>query len=338
MTYQPGAHKERGLLVVQITLALGLNLNREKYAAFEPEERLLAFDAGAADTIRIDGEEGGHVVLRKHNGRWTLPALADFPADQGSVERLLERLAGLKKGWPVATTGAASKRFKVAGDAFERKLTLSQAEETAATVYVGTSPGFRKVQVRRPDEDAVYAVPFSTFEAGVEPEDWIDKSVLTHDAGDIQRIELPGFSLQREAEALVVAALGENEETVADEAKRLLDRIAGLRISTVLGREQQPDGGENAQAALRYTLALTSGKAQTYAFFKPKEGEYYVLTVSDRDEHFKVDNWVVDPIKEVTRDKLVRAKSGNGAPGVESDPAEAAPAGQPETVDEQGSP
>jgi hypothetical protein len=297
-----------GLLVLQLAVAVGLNVSKQDYRAFEPEDKLLSFDAETMDGIRIDGDADTHVVLHKQDSQWRLPGLHDFPADQGNVKHLLERLAQLKKGWPVATTPGAAKRFKVAETSFERKLTLSHHEKALATLYVGTSPGFRKVHVRLPNENDVYAVEFNTYEVGVKPEDWIDKAILTHPAHDIQRVELPGFTLQQQDDKLEVVGLAEDEETIKDEAKRLLDRIAGLNIRAVLDPDSTSKHSQDA-SELRYTLALKSGETQTYAFSKPKDADYYVLKASPRDESFKVDTWPVDQIKAVTRDKLVRKKA-----------------------------
>jgi hypothetical protein len=299
-----------GLLVLQIAVAVGLNVSKQDYRTFELEENLLSFDAEAVDRIRIDGDADTHVILHKQDNQWRLPGLHDFPADQGNVKHLIERLAQLKKGWPVATTPGAAKRFKVAETSFERKLTLSQSEEALATLYVGTSPGFRKVHVRLPVEDDVYAVEFNTYEVGVKPEDWIDKAILTHPADDIQRVELPGFTLQQQDDKLEVVGLAEDEETIKDEAKRLLDHIAELNIRAVLDPDSASDHPQDTPE-LRYTLALKSGETQTYAFSKPqdKDADYYVLTASPRDESFQVDTWSVDQIKGATRDKLVRKKT-----------------------------
>ncbi|MGQ4808998.1 hypothetical protein NKDENANG_02393 [Candidatus Entotheonellaceae bacterium PAL068K] len=301
-----------GLLVLQIAVTVGVNLSRENYGAFVPEEKLLSFDAGALNRIRIDGDADQHLVLNKQEGQWRLPELNGFQADQSSVERLLEQLAGLEKGWPVATTTGAAKRFKVAAASFERKVTLSQNGETQATLYVGTSPGFRKVHVRVPDENDVYAVEFSAFEAGVQLEDWLDKAVLTHKADDIRRAELPGFTLQRQDDGLVVQGLAADEETVEDEAKRLLDAIAGLRIRAVLGTEDKPEYRQD-EPALRYLLGFETAEAQTYVFSKPTDADYYVLKASHRDEYFKVDTGIVDRLEKVTRDTLVRKPAEDSA-------------------------
>ena len=296
------------VLVLQIAVAVGVNLSRERYQAVTPEEKLLAFDVAAVDRMRIDGDADTHVVLQKQDDQWRLPELNDFPADQGNVKRLLDRLAALDKGWPVATTTGAAKRFKVAEETFERKLMLSQGDKIQAALFVGTSPSFRKVHVRLPDEDDVRTVEFNTYEVGVKPDDWIDKAILTHPAQDIQRVELPGFTLQQQDDKLEVMGLAEDEETVTDEAKRLLERIAELNIRAVLDTPAASGDGQG-EPELRYTLTFKSGEPQTYTFAKPPDADHYVLKTSQRDEYFQVDTWTVDQIKESTRDKLIRKKS-----------------------------
>ena len=318
------------LLTLQLALAVSLNLGRDRHRAFEPEEKLLNVDAGEVDTIRIDGGDGDHVTLERQEGEWRLPELSGFPANQADVDRLINRLADLDKGWPVATTGSASRRFKVADTAFERKLTLSKGDRAMAALFVGTSPGFRKVHVRVPGEDAIYAVEFSAFEANVKPDDWIDKGVLAQPADGIQWVDLPDLSLKRKDGGLVVADLQEGEETVDDEARRLLERIAGLRVRGVLGTEEKQEYRQD-RPELRYRIALESGDEQTYVFSKPDEADYYVLKASQRDEYFKVDTWDVDPLREAGRNNLVRQAGGDTAAAEEGQPAEEAERGEAQT-------
>ncbi len=112
-----------GLLAAQLVLATVLNLSGEDYGVFQVEEKLLSFKRQAVDGLRIeDGTDT--VVLKKQVGKWLLPSIGDFPASQGDVERLLDKLAALEKGWPVARTSGAARRFAVDEEQFERKLTL----------------------------------------------------------------------------------------------------------------------------------------------------------------------------------------------------------------------
>ena len=51
-----------GLLILQVALAVGLNLGREDYGAFEAGENLLSFEQGAVDSIRIDSDNNKAVT------------------------------------------------------------------------------------------------------------------------------------------------------------------------------------------------------------------------------------------------------------------------------------
>lgn len=296
-----------GLLIVQVILALLLIQSGEEYGAFEAEEKLLTFDENAVDGLRIEDDKTS-VVLEKRNGSWLLPEKKAFPANQGSVKQLLDRLAGIEKGWPVATTSGAASRFKVDEDAFERKLTLSKGGEKLAELYIGSSPGFRKTHVRRPDDNTVFAVEFNKWEAGTKHDDWIDKRILKLDENKIVRVEMPGYSLHQEGDNLQVADISENEEPIKEEISSLIRKLAGLRIDGLLGTDIKPEYRQDSPE-LVVKLEQKKDEALTYNFSKPEKEAYYVLKRSDQEHYFKIAEHNLKPIKETTREKLVRTKT-----------------------------
>ena len=296
-----------GLLAAQLVLAAVVKLTGENYGAFQAEEKLLSFKKQAVDGLRIeDGTDS--VVLKKQEGKWLLPESGDFPASQRNVERLLDKLAALEKGWPVAKTRGAARRFTVDEAQFERKLVLLSDDDTQATLYVGSSPGFRKVYVRPGDGNEVFAVAFNTWEADAKADDWIDKDILTLDESNVQRIEMPGLILQREDGKLQMADLGEKEQTNGEESRALLGKLTGLRIQSLLGTEAKP-AYRQAEPALEVKITRTNGEVLGYRFSKPEDAAYYVLKRSDLDHYFKVAENVVDPVKGTTREKLVQART-----------------------------
>ena len=296
-----------GLLAMQLVLAVAVNLTREDLGAFQAEEKLLSFDEKELDGLRI--EDGTvSVVLKKHEDKWRLPESGDFPASQSDVERLLDKLTTLEKGWPVAKTRSAARRFKVDEEQFERKLVLLSGDDTQATLYVGSSPGFRKVYVRPGDGDEVFAVGFNTWDAEAKADDWIDKDVLTLDESDVERVEVPGVTLQREHGKLQVADLGEKEQTNVEESRALLGKLTELRIQSLLGTEAKPEYRQD-EPALEVKMTRKGGEILSYRFSKPEDAAYYVLKRSDLDYYFKVAEYTVNPVKETTREKLVQART-----------------------------
>lgn len=288
-----------GVLAAQLLLAGVLNLTGEEYGVFQAEEKLLSFDRQAVSGLRIeDGTDS--VVLKKQEGQWLLPESGDFPASQSSVQRLLDKLITLKKGWPVATTRSAARRFNVDKEQFERKLVLLSGDEAQATLYVGSSPGFRKVYVRPEDGDEVFAVDFNTWEAEANADSWIDKDILKLDDRLVERIEMPGLVLRREGNMLLVADLSEEEQNNEDGSHVLLDKLVQLRIQSLLGAEAKPEYRQDAPS-LEIRVTYKDGEVLHYRFSKPEDATDYVLKRSDLDYYFTVADYTVNAIKETTQ-------------------------------------
>ncbi len=290
-----------GLLALQVGLAAFLHMDRPQEGDFQAGAKLLVFATDAVDRIRITDDTGQTLELRKEKGTWQLPALGGFPADEAAARRLLNRLADLEKGWPVATTAGAAARFKVAAEDFERHIVLSKGEETVAALYVGTSPGLRKAHVRRPDETEVYAVAFNTFEAPARADDWIDKRILQVNRDELARIELPDFTLVRDGENWRLADLGEGETMADGEADNIAGQVSTLTVTAVL-EEPPADAGE---PLLAYALELKNGERHEYRFYKTEAGDYLVKA-SQREEYFKLPAFYVDSIKNSERSRLVQ--------------------------------
>ncbi len=293
------------LLILQLGVAAALRLERPSHEAFQASEPLLTFDSSAVDTITISNGDGTTLSLRKEDGAWQLPKLGGFPADGAAVQRLLGKLAAMKQGWPVATTAAAAPRFKVAPESFERKIVLAHGGQTLAELYVGTSPGLRKVHVRRPEQQAIYAVAFNTFDAPIKTDDWIDKHIAQVDQDELQRIDLPALTLVREKEGWRLPDLTDGEEMAAEEARKLAGQVANITISSVLMKAPAQPG----KPLLQYTLTTKSGDRKTFTFYKADgSNDAYLLKTSQRQEYFKVPAFYIDSIKDSSRDKLVRKK------------------------------
>jgi len=297
-----------GVLAAQLVLAAVLNLTGEDYGTFQAEEKLLSFNRQTVDGLRIeDGTDS--VVLKKQEGTWLLPVSGDFPASQRSVNRLLDKLAALEKGWPVAKTRGAARRFAVDTEQFERKLTLLSDDDAQATLYVGSSPGFRKVYVRPGSGADIFAVDFNTWDADAKADGWIDKDILKLDQSMVERIEMPGLILQRQDGELQLVDLDQKEQTNGEASRGLLGKLSGLSIQSLLGTEAKPEYRQD-EPALEVRMTREGGEVLGYRFSKPEDAAYYVLKRSDLDYYFKVAEYIVDPVRETTRENLVQDATG----------------------------
>ncbi len=294
------------VLVAQVGLGIALNMNRQQMAPFRPTALLLGFEPGGVDMITITGADKAGIRLVKKDGRWILPDYYQFPADQEAVSTLLDTLAGLKEGWPVATTRDAAVRFRVAKDDFERHIVLLHDNKPVADLYVGTSPGFRKVHVRVAGSNDILAVRFSAHDAGTGATDWLDRRFLAVDEKKIRKIVLPKFTLVRKDDSLVLTDLGSDETMKKEPVGSLVSRIAGLRIEAVLGNREKPDYRQD-KPKLTITVELPDRK-RVYTFSQPEKEDWYVLKTSDSDLYFKVAGWQLAPLLDARRELLVRKK------------------------------
>jgi hypothetical protein len=319
-------------------VAVGLSLGGDDYRSAPDDGELLAVDTQSVDTVRIDGDEQSVVLARGDDG-WVVQSM-DFPAQADRVNDLLDTLASLNKGWPVATTEEAAERFKVAEDDYKRKITLLKGDEALGELYIGSSPGVRKVHARAAGDNNIHSIEFNLADAGVETDAWADKGILQREAEGIARVELSnGITLERREDKVVVAGLGENERTDTAEAEKLLNSVAGIRIRKVLGKETDPEWGLDEPV---HTIALTpkEGESVRYAFGERANGDgdgdgdaeqagagNYVLKSSGNAHYFEVARPTVDNIFNTERDKLVRPAEDAEPAGQDANQAEETPDG-----------
>ena len=295
------------LLFAQVGLAVGLNLEADRYNSGSGSDTpLLALDTGRVDRLLIEDGEGHKTQLLRQGDHWVLPQAENFPVTPGRVDALLASLAALKAGWPVASTSGAADRFKVADDSFERRLTLRHGDKVLARLYVGTSPTYRKENVRVDGKDDVYSVVLERVNMPAEVDAWEDKTLLTLNPDDIQRVELPDVTLVRNGDTLQVEKLGAGEQTATDESKALLQRIANLTYTASAGKPQQT-GDDKASPVFELSLALKSGNKRDYRFTQPAGAKDYLLEVSGQPWRFRVSSYTLGSIKSDSRSKLVTA-------------------------------
>lgn len=298
------------VLVLQLCLALGLWLKSDNMGTFHGG-KLLTVAADQVDRLQIDDGDHGRIVLQKKTGHWKLPGHFDAPADDQKVDALLSTLIGIERNWPVARTTDAFKRFKVADDAFERRLQFQIGDKTVATLLLGSSPGFRKVHARLAGEDEVYDIPFSSYQASLKPADWVDSRQLQLKAEQITAVDLPDSRLLVEKGKPKLANLAPGEETDGDHAQQLIDRLAGLTVQDIVAG---PDRSLPQPAELSLRLELKDGTERRYEFANGDDKNETLLKVSTAPYLFSVSSSMVKDLQQTSRATLVRAGKVPGKP------------------------
>jgi hypothetical protein len=296
-----------GALAVQLALAFGLTFSGSDNAAFEASEPLLAFDPKAVDAIAIDESGADPVTLKKAADGWQVPSLAGFPADSQRVGHLLDKLAGLKKGWPVATSSDAAQRFKLTDKSHERRIVLSGGGKQIATLLVGASPAMRQVYVRNGDDGTIYSAAMAAYDASARGEEWMDRGFLGIPQDKIASISIGDVTLERKDGKFILAGIGENEQPVESEIARLAQMAARPAFDVVQGKGAE-EVAKLEPADIQLTVKRDDGTAVTYKFKKEANGGAYLFASSAHDYVFRVAEGNIAPIAQAARAKLVKAK------------------------------
>jgi hypothetical protein len=227
---------------------------------------------------------------------------------------------------------------------------LAQGDDTLATLYLGTSPGMRRIHARTDADDAVYAAEFGLYDAPVKSEDWENKSVLQVPRAEIEKLSLSDLTLSRLPAAETGAAAEEGDKPESDQpgwtaetlaegetlqqanVDALVDKLAGLNIAAVLGREEKPEYGLEAPA-LVLSVQRKGGEAIEYRLGKREAEKDYVLKASNRPEYFRLASYMGEGlIKAAARDQLVAA----AAPAADTADAPAEAPDTPESPTSEG--
>ncbi|MDN5848385.1 MAG: DUF4340 domain-containing protein [Nitrococcus sp.] len=295
------------VLAAQLLLAGALLWNGQRYAVAEPGQPLLVFEPEKVDRIVIDTPKEGSITLRKDVEGWHLPSRDGFPAAETKVDGFLAALRDLNPRLPVAITENAMQRFQVGAEHFERRITLKHGDDTRATLYLGESAGPSRVYARSENNEAIYEIPFGLWQASTEPTHWMARNLLHQPPEAIVRIDLPSLTLQRTDDKWRLVGLSEGAGTNADEAARIVERLANLTFEDVQGKVEE--SASTPTPELSYTLTLKNGESVKYRFSKADQGDAYLLTTSANGYVFKVSKETVAEIHDFKRDALVRKSS-----------------------------
>lgn len=184
------------LLVIQCGILAAVYRERPVAAAGSAGQALLPVAYKQVDELRIADKSGNEAVLRKSAVGWVLPELDNLPADPEKVSALFASLDAATNNWPVASTTAARQRFQVADYYHQRRVGLLGQGRELAVIFLGTSPGFRRVHARNDQHDAIYSISFNTFDAPAEGGDWLDSRLLQ--VRSPLRIDADSYSLSRQ--------------------------------------------------------------------------------------------------------------------------------------------
>lgn len=267
-----------GLLLVQLIMSEALYWTRqqEKHKEVDVQQALLFSDVRALDKIQIQ-EGDKHLTLQKNGQGWVL-AETQLPVDKAKMDGLLAKLETLNGGWPVTSTAASHERFEVTKKRYQRHVTLYQGDAVKADFYLGSSPGFRKVHLRKLDHDAVYAVALNVFEFPVRQDEWLDKRLLAVEG--LKRIETSDYQLEKQQSAWV---LNSSPQASLNQT-RATDLATAFENLRVTGRIEHADAEQGSGDQTMNIKVNNDTGEWSYSFVRL--GSAYAVKRSDMSYYF----------------------------------------------------
>ncbi len=281
-------------LALQLLLSVGLFWPRQDPGETDARAALLPLASGEVNQLIINSADDS-LLLRRGEAGWILPDYHQLPVQESRVKRVLQDLPSLPRGWPVAESSQAATRFEVAENAYQRRVRFYQDEAQKAELFVGTAPGFRRVHVRPGDEESVYAVEFNTFELPVNPDEWLDKSLLQ--VRSVSAIEGLDYRLVLDGEnwrddAGQVAAPASVEALVNGLGSLRVTGVADIATASLLAELDAPP-----------TLSATA-EGKNYRFRLYEMEDNYFIQRQDIPVYFRLSALDYDRLNDVNAESL----------------------------------
>ena len=191
------------------------------------QQSVVSIEKTALNTITISANDVDKVVLKKQDGNWILPDYYNLTVNTGLLDQMLEKLAAARSSWPIAQTADAAERFHVSSTNYKRHLRLQCAADVVEDLYLGDSPGLRKIYIRNEDADAIYTIEFGLHLVPASADQWFNKNLLKP-GRDIKEIHAADFVLSKKADDWDMNDLAEQEVLVVHDRQAVRRRgLAG---------------------------------------------------------------------------------------------------------------
>ena len=306
------------LLVVHLALVAVFNLGKTNSESGSPSSVFVDFNKEQLTEIHITDGQGRKLELEKKEGMWQLTSSYFAPASQTRVTELIDKLGALNRGFVVATSDSAARRFKVTDSGFERHLQLFQEGDMVADFYLGTSPGFRQMHARKAASHEIIAVSLSAFELEASEASWLNKDILKSKEQDLKQISFHDCTLVKNEEGWKIDGLpgsGQADEEAIGEA---IDKVVGLTVVSVADPEEMAD--QFSEASIAFTVSLLKAdESEVRLNFAQLAEDRFAVKSSEHDNFYLIHKVVFENLQKISRSTLLleeRSESAGPSEGV----------------------
>lgn len=301
-------------------------------------------NAAAASTDGGSQDHSGQTLtLQQQDGQWRLNAgSAEQPvwlaASTVKLQPILTDLQKARLHWPITDSKDSLQRFTLADNAYQWRLQVGNAQGQQQTLWLGDSAGFRQQYLRRDGENAVYKIALNSFELSVDPNQWLDKTLLA--VKDIQAVRGADFALSKKTgstadwqlSGLLPAQLPQQNAFGNPNKAAVEQLLTNLQTLTVQQYQTKPAIEDKTwQAATELTISSgEQGDRRDVRLQLVKAGEQYLVRRSDIAAVFSLDQTQYNNLVSITLASLQQsAKDAVAATATSAvaDPARSGDAG-----------
>lgn len=252
------------------------------------------------------------ISLAKNNDVWVLPETDNFPVEKSKIEDVFGEVLKIKAGFPVGTTMASTKQFKTSDNEFEKQLRIKKNDGQEILLYLGKSPAFRQVYIRKQGSEQTYAVNFESYRLATDNNSWFSRDLLKIEKSEIDYLKVKNIEILKVDNKFTLPDIKENEEVKTEGIDDLLGRVSGVLYSDMPVKEKPADF-DSLPLALDYKLKV-KGADRDLVFRGPlkkkeeSEPNAYYAKSSASPYYFKVAESAVTGFDEIGRGLLVAEK------------------------------
>ena len=250
---------------VQLILLAIFYTKDDDIGAFKQTEAFLGLEVSAIDNIQIEDNDHKTFKMILKDGIWISEANQNFPISKSKINEFLTSLTGFKRTWPVAKTETAAKQFELTDAKFEKKITFAKGTTVLKTLYLGTSPSFRKIHAKLAGDKEAYALDFNSHDAPITFKDWMDKDFFKQDKDKIKSITLGNVSVENKAGKFELTDLKAEEAMQAAKLDAFVNTATNPPYEELVTTEALKQA--NSQV-LEFKLTQNDGKQKQYRLYE----------------------------------------------------------------------
>lgn len=243
------------VLVVQLVIVLVTTVFADSGSETGDNGPLLPeLEPDTVTALTVTDDSGQTIRLERDGETWTLPDAGNYPAQGGTINQIINRLALLDTGRLITTSETSHRQLGVADDEYQRLLEIEQDGETLR-LYMGTPGGPNATHVRLDEQDNVYLGDgIAVWEVNATAASWVDTAYFSIPQESITAITVENgngiFEFTRDEEGTWTLEQLTAGETLDNEVfNALLGRVASITLIEPLGTETDAAYGLDTPAA-----------------------------------------------------------------------------------------